>query len=156
MKINAKKTNSASENAIQASYFFSSFANWFTYHEYRWGTFLYEVNSMQMSGQNNSDQSYHWTNRPHAGNFKNQLHIGPSTFIPNCEFPTLVEIILGMYSVFRLVLTAAGLWFYVMERMEFCSEELTSEWLVCYQDYLIRRDVAYGLEYGDSAGFRLK
>ena len=44
--------------------FFSSFANWFTYHEYCWGSFLYEVNSMQISGQKNSDQSYHWTNRP--------------------------------------------------------------------------------------------
>ena len=34
MKINAKKINSASENAIQSSYLFSRYANWFTYKEY--------------------------------------------------------------------------------------------------------------------------
>ena len=65
MKTNAKKTNSASENAIQTSNIFLEFRKLIhlpctNFSKER----SYIISSMQMSGQNNSDQSYHWTNRP--------------------------------------------------------------------------------------------
>ena len=44
---------------------------------------------------------------------------------------------------FLFVMTVTGLWFYVMESMEFINEELTRGRLVCSQDYMMERDVAY-------------
>ena len=45
-------------------------------------------------------------------------------------------------SVFRFR-NVTGLWFFVMESMEFINEELTRGRLVCSQDYMMERDVAY-------------
>ena len=108
-----KRPTLPQETPFRPLIFFSSFANWFTYHEYCRGSFLYEVNSMQMSGQKNSEP------------------IGRS-----CCMGIDIEHVDRLFSL----LASAG--FRSWNAWNLCNEGLTNEWLVCYQDYLIRRDVA--------------
>ena len=125
MKINAKKTNSASENAIQSSYFGRILVSKLTYAQlYKWVAkilWFWPIISQNQGnrvpvGQLKSTHIVYSS----EGDIEYACHASVSFWDNDCKSVT-------------------GLWFYVMERMEFINEELTRGRLVCSQHPVSKR-----------------